>query len=181
MSTALREPWTVERFLAWEDKQEGKHEFDGRRIIAITGESRAHQIIVHNLQRLLEDLLDLERFEVLAEMRLAYGGWVRYPDVLVCPGPLPDATRTLRDAVVAFEVLSGDTARTDRETKRLEYAAVPSLRRYILIEQTRRAALVLERAAEGWVEMPVVAGAIPLPELGIELPLEAIYRRVRFA
>jgi len=43
MSTPLRESWTVERFLAWEDKQEGRHEFDGATMIPMTGGSRNHQ------------------------------------------------------------------------------------------------------------------------------------------
>lgn len=55
MNVALRDPWTVERFLAWEDKQEGRHEFDGVRVITMTGGCRAHQRIVFNLLRLLED------------------------------------------------------------------------------------------------------------------------------
>ena len=43
MSTPLRESWTVERFLAWEDKQEGRHEFDVATMIPMTGGSRNHQ------------------------------------------------------------------------------------------------------------------------------------------
>lgn len=38
MNLVLREPWTVDRFLAWEDRQEGRHEFDGTQIIEMTGE-----------------------------------------------------------------------------------------------------------------------------------------------
>jgi hypothetical protein len=70
MSTQLSEPWTVERFLAWEDEQEGRHEFDGTRVIPMTGGSRRHQRLVSRLLRLLEDSLDLERFDVVQEMRL---------------------------------------------------------------------------------------------------------------
>jgi Uma2 family endonuclease len=181
MSTVLQQPWTVERFLAWEDRQEGRHEFDGTRIIAMTGGSRDHQRIVHNLLRLLEDRLDPEQFDAVAEMRLDVGGKVRYPDVLVSRGRIPGPARTLRDAVVAFEVLSADTATTDRETKRAEYAGVPGMRRYVLIEQLRRAATVLERSGDGWLETPVLAGLIPLPELGIDVPLADVYRGVRLA
>jgi hypothetical protein len=53
MNIVLREPWSVERFLAWEDMQEGKHEFDGSRIIEMTGGSRTHQRIILNLTRML--------------------------------------------------------------------------------------------------------------------------------
>jgi Uma2 family endonuclease len=180
MGTALIEAWTVERFLAWEDRQEGRHEFDGACIVPMTGGSRAHQRIVYNLLRLLDDGLDPDRFDAVAEMRLDVGGKIRYPDVMVCAGRIPDQVRTLRDAVVVFEVLSEDTAATDRETKRAEYARVPSMRRYVLLEQSRIAATVLERAGGQWVEAHVAAGHLALPELGIALPLEEVYKGVAF-
>jgi Uma2 family endonuclease len=180
MSTALRDPWTVERFLAWEDKQEGRHEFDGADIVPMTGGSRAHQRIIYNLLRLLEERLDHEQFDAVPEMRLRIGRRVRYPDVLVCRGRIPDQVQTLHDAIVVFEILSEDTAMLDRDAKRSDYAHVPGIRRYLLVEQLRRAATVLERTGDQWIETPVVADAIALPELGIELALEDIYREGRF-
>ena len=180
MTIVLREPWTVERFLSWEDGQEGRHEFDGTRILAMTGGSRAHQRIVHNLIRLLEDRLDPARFDAVAEMRVEVDGKVRYPDVCVCAGRIPDAARTLRDAVVVVEVLSADTAEADRGEKRGDYARLPGLRRYVLVEQDRAAAAVLERTAAGWAEAEVagMGGAVALPEVGVELPLAEVYRGV---
>jgi Uma2 family endonuclease len=175
MGTAPTEAWTIERFLAWEDKQEGRHEFDGTSIVPMTGGSRAHQRIVYNLLRLLDDRLD-----AVAGMRLDVCGRIRYPDVMVCAGRIPDQVRTLRDALMAFEVLSEDTAATDRETKRAEYVRVPSMRRYVLLEQSRMAAVVLERVGGQWVEAHATVGRIALPELGIELPLQEIYRGVAF-
>jgi nucleoside phosphorylase len=45
MNVTLRTPWTVERFLAWEERQELRHEFDGVRTIAMTGGTVAHDAI----------------------------------------------------------------------------------------------------------------------------------------
>lgn len=178
MNVVLREPWTVERFLAWEDKQEGKHEFDGTNIIEMTGGSRAHQRMVMNLVRMLEDRLDPAAFDAVQEMRIAFGRQVRYPDVVVCAGPVAGPTKTLRDAIVLFEVLSPDTADNDRAAKRAGYAQIPGARRYVLLEQDRMAATVLTRTAEGWDETEVTTGALALPEVSVELPLAEIYRRV---
>ena len=179
MNIALREPWTVERFLAWEDKQEGRHEFNGAQILEMTGGSRDHQRIVTNLVRLLEDSLPPDRWDVVPEMRLEVDGKVRYPDVAVVAGRIPGATKTLRDAVVLFEVLSGDTAATDRGEKRDEYARLPGIRRYVLLEQGRKAALVLKMTVAGWQESEVTKGNLDLPELGVALPLDAVYRGVQ--
>lgn len=179
MNVALREPWTVERFLAWEDQQEGRHEFDGRRIIEVTGGSRDHQRLVSNLVRLLEDTLDADRFDVVAEMRLEVGGKIRYPDVSVVSGHLAGSVRTLREAVVLFEVVSPDSAAVDREEKPGEYASLPGIRRYVMLEQTKAAATVLSRTAQGW-EQTDAAEELNLPELGVALPLAAVYRDIRF-
>lgn len=176
MAVILREPWTIERFLSWEDRQETRHEFDGTRILEMTGSSRAHQRIVLNLAHLLMSRLDATRFDVLQEMRIASGGKVRYPDVAVCHGPVPDGTKTLQDALVLFEVLSPDTAVTDRGEKRADYAGLPGLRHYVLVEQDQRAAVVLTRTAEGWTEAPPATGSeVALPALGLTLDLNAIY------
>lgn len=50
MDTVLDRPSTTESFLAWEDHQEGKHEFDRHQVLAMTGGSVAHQCIVMNLR-----------------------------------------------------------------------------------------------------------------------------------
>jgi len=180
MNVILHEPWTVERFLAWEDKQEGKHEFDGVRIIEMTGGSRAHQRIGSNLLRFLEDFLDLQKFDVVQEMRIKMGRKVRYPDITVCSGRIPDRLKTLRDALVTFEVLSDETAEIDQNDKRLDYASLPSLQRYIIIEQTHAEVTNIQKTPSGWTETTMNSGTIPLPELGIDLPLDAIYRGLKF-
>lgn len=179
MTVALRTPWTMERFLAWEDKQEGRHEFDGFRIQEVTGGTRAHQRIISNLVRLLEDALDPVRFDVVPEMRIEIDGRIRYPDVSVVAGPIPGSVRTLRDAVVLFEVVSSDSVVTDRGSKREEYASLPSIRRYVILEQAQAAATMLVRVEGAWVEAAADT-ELSLPELGVTLPLAAVYRGVRF-
>jgi hypothetical protein len=42
MDTVLDRPWTANAFLAWEDRPEGKYEFDGRSVIPMTGGTVAH-------------------------------------------------------------------------------------------------------------------------------------------
>ncbi len=110
MDTVLDQPLTTNTFLAWEDRQEGKFEFDGWNVVPITGGSLAHQDIVFNLRGLLSRLLADRPFRTVQEMRVRIGTRIRYPDVLVCAGPLDQTTRTLTDAIAIFEVLSDDTA-----------------------------------------------------------------------
>ena len=49
MNHALRKTLTTAEFLEWEDKQELRYEFDGARVVAMTGGTIAHAIIQRNL------------------------------------------------------------------------------------------------------------------------------------
>ena len=181
MDTVLARPWTAESFLAWEDQQEGKYEFDGRTVIEMTGGSFAHQRIVFNLLLALMGFTEGHELVAVQEMRLRAGTRIRYPDVAVCPGPQDQTTRTIADAVAIFEVLSDDTATTDGVTKLLDYAAVPSLRSYVLLEQTQIAATLFPRAPGGPCTASAhTSGVLPLPGLDVSLPLADLYRGLTF-
>jgi Uma2 family endonuclease len=181
MDTVLDRPWTTESFLAWEDRQEFKYEFDGRRVIPMTGGSIAHQRIVFNLCLALMGLLGDRPLMAVQEMRLRIGAQIRYPDVAICATPLDQTTRTLTDAVAVFEVLSDDTATTDRVIKLIDYAAVPSLRAYVLLEQTAIAATLFRREPGGeWIASAHTKGSLVLPGLDVTLPLAELYRGLTF-
>ena len=85
MNVALTRPWTVERFLAWADRQEGRYEFDGVRPVAMTGGTADHNRITINILAAL-------RSRLRGTPCAAYGpdlgirteaSRVRYPDALV--------------------------------------------------------------------------------------------------
>jgi Uma2 family endonuclease len=181
MDTVLAETWTTDRFLAWEDKQEGKHEFDGQRVIRMTGGSVAHQRIVFNLCLSLMGLLGEGALTALHEMRVRIGDIVRYPDVVVCLSPSDQTTRTLTDAVAIFEILSDDTATTDRVDKLLNYGGLPSLRSYVLLEQTAVGATLFQREPGGvWVASAHTGGTLFVPGPDIALPMADLYRGLTF-
>jgi Uma2 family endonuclease len=181
MDTVLDRPWSTEQFLAWEDQQEGKNEFDGFRVVPMTGGSIAHQVIVFNLLTLFARLLTGTSLRALHEMRIRIGPQIRYPDVLVYSGPLKQTLKTLNDAIMIFEVLSDDTAASDRVAKLIDYANVPSLQYYIMLEQASCAAIVNRRETAGtWTAAAQTEGAIALPELNLILPLEEIYQGLTF-
>jgi len=177
MDTVVAEPWTAERFLAWEDKQEAKHEFDGHRVIPMTGGSLAHQRIVFNLRLMLMNMLDERTTHVAHEMRIKVGPKFRYPDVCVFQGAFNPATKTLTDAIAIFEVLSDETVTIDRVDKLDDYALLPSSLCYVLLEQTKIAATVFRREPGGpWQEDPVQHDVQALPGIDGNLDLDALYR-----
>ena len=83
------------------------------------------------------------------------------------------------EPVVVFEVVSPSSGRLDRFVKVREYRAVRSIRRYVILESMGIAATVLSRAGadEGWALATLLPGDdLPLPELGIFVPLGEVYR-----
>ena len=49
MNLAVRKPMTLAEFLAWEERQEQRYEFDGFEPVAMAGGSLAHSAIRRNL------------------------------------------------------------------------------------------------------------------------------------
>ncbi len=182
MHHALRRPMTADEFLAWEAKQELKWEFDGFQPVAMTGGTGAHALIQINLTTALRNRLR-------GKLCLPYGSDLkvqtergyRYPDAFVtCTSVASDAT-IATEPVVTFEVLSRSTRQVDRTIKLAEYQAIPSVRRYVMLEQYQALATVIERKGEDWTLRLLRPDAVlAMPEIGIEVPLAELYADVAF-
>lgn len=178
MSVAVRPaPMTVAEFLAWEETQELRWEFDGFTPVAMTGGTEAHQLIALNLLGILRDRLRGTPCRAYgSDLKIKAGNAIRYPDAFVVCSPVNPRGTVREDPVVVFEVLSSSTARTDRVEKMREYWDTPSIRRYVLIEQDAISATSYVREAGRWTGRVLWAGdVIALPEIGVELPLEDLY------
>lgn len=182
MSVVLTTPMSREAFLAWEERQELRHEFDGVRVVAMTGGTRAHAAIQSNLNISVGARLrgtSCRFFGGDLKVRTARG--YRYPDGFVSCTPGTNASTIVEDPVVLFEILSPSTAGIDSVTKNQEYAAIPSVRRYVLLAQDRIGTTVFERAGDDWIGHVIAGDAVlHLPEIGIELPLPELYEGLDF-
>jgi len=76
--------------------------------------------------------------------------------------------------VVVFEVLSDSTQLTDLRVKPEEYAAVASLRAYVILPQDGAAGATVLRRANGWAA-DAVTDRLDLPEIGATIPLDELY------
>lgn len=82
---------------------------------------------------------------------------------------------------MVFEVLSPASGRMDRIVKVREYASVPSIRRYVIVEYSGVGLTVLGRpgAGDAWTAGTLAENtSLAIPEVGIELPVAAIYAGV---
>ena len=88
--------------------------------------------------------------------------------------------RRTREAVI-LKVLGESTARTDLVTKNQEYAAIGSVRRYIVLAQDEMAGTMFERIGDDWVgHLLNAASILRMPEIGIEVALDELYQGVAF-
>ncbi len=182
MSNGMRRPMSLEEFLAWEERQPIRYEFDGFQPVAMTGGTRAHALIQRNLAISLGSGLRGQSCQFFgSDLKIEAAGSVRYPDGFVVCTPGDPRSTVVRDPVVIFEALSDSTSGADRITKNHEYAATPSVQRYVMLEQDRIGATVFARAGGDWVGHLLLAGAtLALPEIVIELPLAELYDGLAF-
>ena len=178
MNIALRSPMTVEAFLAWEEAQELRHEFDGFQPLAMTGGTAGHAGIQTNLLVALSSRLRGTGCRAFgSELKVRLVSSVRYADALVLCSPVLPTAAWVTDPVVVFEILSPSTAHEDLVVKNAEYQAAPSIQRYVVLEQTHAAALVFSRKGGEWVAATLSGSdaILRLPEIGIDIPLIELY------
>lgn len=171
---------SLDEFLAWEERQEVRWEFDGFAPMAMTGETAAHSAIQRNLSIAVGGRLRGQRCQLdTADLKIQVRGSIRYPDAFAVCSPVRGPTLVVTDPVVVFEALSLSTASTDIGVKNEEYRDTPSIQRYVMLAQEQQRATVFAREGDDWVGHIVSGDAVlQMPEIGIEVPLAETYEGV---
>jgi Uma2 family endonuclease len=115
-------------------------------------------------------------------VRLATQTRFYYPDVSIICRPNPQSEAFQDEPIALFEVLSKATRRIDVGEKKDAYLTIPSLSVYALIEQETALMIVFRRTGNDFVREvhEGLDAALPLPEVGIELPFAEVYDTVEF-
>lgn len=181
MNVAVRKPgMTRDRFLDWPGHQDGRYEFDGFQPVAMTGGSVGTGQIAQNLYAAVRSGLGDGPCRILGPDAgiTTVGNAIRYPDALVTCTRFRDTDRLVAGAVIVFEIVNRTSGRIDRIVKVREYQAVPSIRRYVIIEHRFVGATVLARpdGSADWTATTLAAGdVLHLPEVGVEFPIDQLY------
>jgi Uma2 family endonuclease len=178
---------SVEDYLEGELVSPLKHEYVAGVVYAMAGARNAHNVIAGNVFGGLYTRLrgrQCQPFNPDTKIRIGFPTHMRfyYPDASVVCRPNPEADSYQDEPAVIFEVLSRGTRRIDEGEKKDAYLTIPSLSVYVLVEQETAAVVAFRRTAGGFVR-EVYRGmdaVLPLPEIGVELPLAEIYERVGF-
>jgi len=184
MMSALPKQMSLDDFLAWEERQEIRYEYDGVDIQAMTGGTLTHARIQANLIAALGPRLrGGPCFLVGSQVKVRTDTSIRYPDAMVICSRADGKATSTKEPVVLFEILSPSTARKDLGAKNAEYQTIAALKRYVVLHQNVAAAEVFYRDEEGeWAHEFVGAdGMLAMPEITAELPLAACYEDVELA
>jgi Uma2 family endonuclease len=186
MATDLRRRLTIPEYLAFERQVETRNEYLDGEVFAMTGASRAHNLIAGNLFGEIRGQLKGRRCEVYQEsMRVRTpAGLFTYPDVVaVCGEPRFDDSHldTLLNPILVVEVLSASTASYDRGAKAAQYRSIPSLAEHVLVAQDQiRIERWTKQEGDEWrhEELSALDQLLELPAIGCRLLVGDVYERV---
>lgn len=178
--------FSVDEYLLIERAAETRSELIDGKIIAMTGASRAHNLIAGNAAAALRAGLSggpCEVYQSGMRVRVADTGLYAYPDVAVACPPIEwvdEQQDMLASPVLIIEVLSPSTAAYDRGEKFLRYQRIAELEHYLLVAQDRCRVEHFRRQDRGWsIELhEALTDVLVLDALDIEIPLGTLYERV---
>ena len=188
MNVPLRKPWTQAEFFAWAEAQETRYEFDGFQPVAMTGGFNNASAIGVNLIGALHGRLRGSGCRPLGPDAgiETVNQAVRYPDALISCTKFEGTAKTIPGVLIVFEIVgaTAESNRRDRITKVREYAAVSSIRRYVILESSGIGLTVMERTAPDQVWQTTVLtneDILRMPEVDIEVPVSELYEDISFS
>ncbi len=182
MADTLRRPLTLSEFLAWEARQETRHEFVGGRIRAMVGATRRHGDIAGNIFMLLRAALKGKKCRPFMETLkvITPAGDVRYPDVLVDCGEGKPEDVAAAEPTIVVEVLSRSTLQIDISEKLADYQSVPSINAILHVQQGVISGSLWTRMEDSW-RYEALSGPEAIVELSavdVRIVLGQIYEGV---
>ncbi|MEE3719220.1 Uma2 family endonuclease [Tumidithrix elongata RA019] len=182
---------TPQEYLEWESHQQIRHEYIDGEVFAMAGGTRSHNRIALNLATSLDSYLQNKGCEFYAsdvKVQLSKASAYHYPDLVVTCDPRDiEAEDRGNNLFVQYpclivEVLSPSTEAYDRGGKFMQYRKLETLQEYVLIQSEQIGVECFRKNSQGlWVLYPYEKGeTLTLESIGFSLPVEALYRQVRF-
>ncbi|MDO9709608.1 Uma2 family endonuclease [Paracraurococcus lichenis] len=177
--------WSEASFFAWLERQEARFELVDGEPRAMVGATQRHDRVVMRLLFTLEGRLRGSPCRTGTSdtaIRIPNGN-IRYPDAAVDCGRFEETSRTATAPTLVAEVFSPSTALFDQTEKLEEYRTVPGLRHILLIDPDQPRLRLHSRGEDGhWTSAPHAGleAVVPIPALGITLPLADLYEGLTF-
>lgn len=178
--------YTIDEYFAVEAMSPVRNEYFDGEILAMAGGSPNHNRISRNVLLALEPKLRDGRCESLGpdSRILTASGLYTYPDAVVICGPIilsGDRLESITNPAMLVEVFSPSTRAYDRGEKFELYRSIPTLRDYLLIEQSAVDVEHRWRAGDQWSSARKTAldDVIQLNSIEVDLKVADLYARVQ--
>lgn len=166
-------------YLELEESSNIKHEYINGEMWAMAGASLAHNILTSNMSRHFGNHLDGTRCTaVSSDLKVKANHNFFYPDVVVLCSDENDEFYT-DQPLILVEVLSKSTEKFDKSFKMTCYKTLPSLQEYVLIQQDCAEIMMCRRNNSWAAEFFFLGDNITFESIGLTLPVETIYQRVK--
>lgn len=171
---------SVEEYLDTEELGDVRHEYVDGMIYAMVGASARHNLIAGAFFANLRSHLSASGCHVFqSDMKVNVGEVFYYPDIMVTCGPVDPASRFQTNPSLIIEVLSPTTEAKDRLEKLAAYRTIPTLKEYVIAEQTKVELEIFRRLENEWqVETCRSGDEVSLQSVGLVVPIETYYEDV---
>jgi Uma2 family endonuclease len=174
---------TVAEYLESEKNGTVRHEYLDGEVLAMSGESKRHNLISSNLNVHLRTHLrggPCQVFIVEVKVFIEALNFFYYPDIVVACDPEDNDDYFVKRPVLVVEVESPSTAAIDRREKLMAYRKVESLREYLRLSQDSISAEIHRRDDQGnwWSEEVGANQELRLESVGLNVALAALYEGV---
>jgi Uma2 family endonuclease len=181
MTALPKHKMTVEEYLTWAERQEGRFELFAGVVYAMTPERAEHAEIKYAVQSAL--LAALRRAG--APCHMLPGMTVRVddhtahePDALVYCGPkIAGDSIEVPNPMIVVEVLSPTTRHIDASAKLAGYFRIASVHHYLIVDPDQRIVIHHRRDNGDTIATKVIGdGSLRLDPPGIELAIADVFR-----
>ncbi len=160
---------------------EHKYELIDGHVYAMVGTSRTHNLVAGNVFTLFHASLK-KCMPFMLDIKVKAGKNYYYPDIVVdCNDDSNDDEFFANHPKLIIEVLSKSTRKFDSTQKLADYAKIPTLEEYALIEQEFMQVLIY-RKSDNWrkAEHYGQGDTVKFLSVGLDVPIETLYKRVVF-
>jgi len=178
-----------EDYLATEESSESRNELIDGVVVAMSGNTYPHVLIVDNLVLELNGRLRGKPCRMSSnqlKVKVELTGDYFYPDLVgICGAPIFEGPGqlTLLNPTLLIEVLSPSTEGYDRGRKFLHYQQIPTLREYVLVAQDEPRVELYSRGENSAWTYNRISGpeaTVSFASIDCTVPLADIYRDVAF-
>ena len=176
-------PITGTEYLAWETRQDIRHEFIDGAVVAMTGGSLSHNDLTVKLTLEIAPQVQPKGCRAhVADAKVFVNATGNYfdPDLAVsCDRRDLDAQQALQFPCLIIEVLSPSTAAKDRGEKLRNYRTIPTLEEYVLVDTVQVFVECFRRSGDVWMYRSYEAGDVVLFEsIDVSIEVDRLYENI---